>query len=109
MNTRNSGTTEHTTPVRPPRRGRRAKGRDPLVQARMPPDVIAAIDRWAAKFADLDRSAAIRVLVDIGLHVGRKRNHVVDPKGYRLHDRKVPLAKRRSRPRPPLLRLVGKE
>ncbi len=75
----------------------------------MPPDVIAAIDRWAAKFADLDRSAAIRVLVDIGLRVGRKRNQVIDPKGYRHHDRKVPLAKRRRRARPPVLRVVGKE
>ncbi len=72
----------------------------------MPPDVIAAIDRFAAKFQDLDRSAAIRALVELGLHVGRKRNQVVDPKGYRGHDRKVPLAKRRRRPRPPVLRLI---
>jgi hypothetical protein len=81
----------------------------------MPPDLIQAIDRWAAKFADLDRSAAIRALLELGLRAGRKHNQAIDPKGYRLHDRKVLLAKRRrlastkAQPRPPVLRIVGKE
>jgi hypothetical protein len=81
----------------------------------MPADLIQAIDRFAGKFADLSRSQAIRALIDIGLHAGRKRNEVIDPKGHRLHERKVVLAKRRrlastkAQPRPPLLRLVGKE
>jgi hypothetical protein len=81
----------------------------------MPAGVIQAIDRFAGKFADLSRSQAIRALIDIGLHAGRRRNEVIDPKGHRLHVRKAPLAKRRclastkSQPPPPLLRIVGKE
>jgi hypothetical protein len=110
--TGNSGGTENTISVGPKRRGRPATGRDPFVKVRMPPDIIQAINRWAAKFHDLDRSAAIRALVELGLHAGRRRDQVFDPKGFRRHDRKVPLAKRRRRPpasHPPLLRLVGKE
>ena len=98
--TGNSGGPEHTIPAGPKRRGRPATGRDPLVQVRVPPDVIQAIDRWAAKFQDLDRSSAIRALVQLGLRAGRKKNQVFDPKRHRGHARKVPLAKRRRRPRP---------
>ena len=108
----NSGGTENGIPVGPKRRGRPSTGRDPFVKVRMPPAVIGAIDRWAAKFADLDRSGAIRALVELGLRAGRKQDRVFDPKGYRHHDRKVPLTKRRPRPpapRPPLLRVVTKE
>src|SRR5258708_2845830 len=109
----NSGPTEKAISVPPKRRGRPATGRDPVVEVRMPSGVIQAIDRWAARFTDLDRSAAIRALVELGLRAGRKRNRGFDPKGYRHHDRKVPLAKRR-RPRPPAghppqLRNVSKE
>jgi hypothetical protein len=82
------------------------------VKVRTPPDLIQAVDRWAGKFQNLDRSAAIRALIELGLRAGRKSNQVFDPKGYRQHERKVPLAKRR-RPPPaasaPLLRLVRKE
>jgi|SRR5712671_554458 len=96
---------ERKKPGRPP------TGCDPLVQVRMPADVIQAINRWAGKFVNLDRSAAIRALVELGLHAGRRKDHVFDPKGYRQHEHKAPLAKRR-RPPPaasaPLLRLVRK-
>jgi hypothetical protein len=81
--------------VPPKRPGRPATGRDPLVQLRMPRDVIQAVNRWASKFQNLRHSAAIRTLVELGLHAGRKKDHVFDPKGFRLHERKVPLAKRR--------------
>jgi hypothetical protein len=54
--------------------GRPATGCDPVVRVRMPPDILAAIDRFAGKFAGLSRSQAIRALIDIGLHAGRKRN-----------------------------------
>ena len=111
--TRNSGGPANTIPGEPKRRGRPATGRDPSVKVRMPPDIIQAIDRWAGKFQDLDRSAAIGALVELGLHAGRKRDRVFDPKGYKHHERKVPLAKRRPRPPvgrpPPLLRVVSKE
>jgi hypothetical protein len=109
--TGNSRPTEIPIPVRQKPTGRPATGCDPRVDIRMPIDVLAAIDRFAAKFADLDRSAAIRALVELGLRAGRKRNEVTDPKGYRNHVRKVPLAKRRPRPpvtRPPL-RVVSRE
>ncbi len=39
----------------------------------------------------------------------RKRNLVFDPKGYKRYEPKVALAKRRPRPRPPVLRVVSKE
>jgi hypothetical protein len=109
MNTRNFRGIENPMAVAPRKRGRPATGSDPVVRVKMPPDVIQAIERWAAKFADLDRSSAIRALVELGLRAGRKRNEILDPKGFRQHVRKTPLAKRRRRPRPPLLRLVGKE
>jgi hypothetical protein len=77
----------------------------------MPPDLIQAVDRWAGKFHDLDRSAAIRALVELGLRAGRKKNQVFDPKGYRQHERKLPVAKPRPRPPAgrPLLRVVSKD
>ena len=112
MNTRNFGPGENAISVPAKKRGRPATGLDASVEVRMPADLIQAIDRFAGKFADLGRSQAIRALVRLGLRAGRKHNQALDPKGYRLHHRKVPLAKRR-RPPPaasaPLLRLVRKE
>src|SRR5260370_9101411 len=110
--TGNFGGTENTVVVGPKRGGRPATGRDPLLKVRMPAGVIQAIDRWAAKFQDLERSAAIRALVDLGLRAEREKDRVFDPKGYKHHERKVPLAKRRPPPpaaRPPLLRAASKE
>jgi hypothetical protein len=105
----NSGGPGNTFPAPPERRGRPATGRDPEVKVRIPPHIIEAIDRWAGKFRDMGRPAAIRALIELGLRAGRKSNQVVDPKKYRSYDRKAPLAKRR-RPPPaasaPLLRLV---
>jgi hypothetical protein len=69
--TGNCGTTETPISVRRKKPGRPATGCDPLVQVRMPVGVIEAIERWAAKFQDLDRSAAIRALVEPGLRAGR--------------------------------------
>jgi hypothetical protein len=110
--TNNCRTAETPVAVKRKKPGRPPTGCDPLVQVRMPLHVIEAIERWASKFQDLDRSRAIRTLVELGLHAGRKKDHVLDPKGFRLHDRKVPLAKRRPRPsvtRPPVLRVVSRE
>ncbi len=81
MNTGNFGGTENTISVGPKRRGRPATGRDPFVKVRMPPDIIQAIERWAAKSQDLDRSAAIRSLVELGLHAGRKKRPRVRSEG----------------------------
>jgi hypothetical protein len=108
MNTRHSRKTANTISVKRP--GRSASGSDPLLQVRVPPDVLAAIERFRGKFHGLGLSSAVRALVELGLHAGRKRNQVVDPKRYRQFDRKVPLAtKRRPRPRPPVLRIVSKK
>jgi len=95
--TRNFGPTENVISVPPKRRGRPATGHDPSVKVRMPADLIAAIERWAAKFG-LDRSGAVRALLLIGLEASRKRNEVIDPKRHRQHARKAPLAKRRRAP-----------
>jgi hypothetical protein len=57
--------------VKPKKRGRpNTGGRDPLVGARLPPALIAAVDGWAEK-ADggISRSEAIRRLVELGLKV----------------------------------------
>jgi hypothetical protein len=105
----NSCPTENAISVPPKRRGRPATGHDPSIKVRVPVDLIAAIERWASKFHGLDRSAAIRALLSLGLEAGRKRNEVIDPKRYRQHARKAPLVKRRRRPpaaSAPLLRLV---
>jgi hypothetical protein len=46
--------------------GRPATGVDKLVAARMPDALIASIEKWATE-RSLDRSEAIRRLVEIGL------------------------------------------
>jgi hypothetical protein len=48
-------------------RGRPATGRDPAVTARLPEEVIAAIDKWSGKNDVPTRAEAIRRLVEIGL------------------------------------------
>lgn len=50
--------------------GRPATGSDRLIAARMPDDLIAALDRWAA-VNNVDRSEAIRILVRKGLGKGK--------------------------------------
>jgi hypothetical protein len=102
--------TANSISVKRPRRP--ASGSDPLLQVRVPADVLAAVERFRGKFQGLDRSAAIRALIELGLHAGRRRNEILDPKGCRGYERKAPLAKRR-RPPPaaaaPMLRIVSKE
>lgn len=56
--------------VRKKTRGRPATGTDPLVGVRMPDEMIAALDRWAAK-NDHTRASAIRHFIEIGLKVNR--------------------------------------
>jgi hypothetical protein len=48
------------------RRGRPATGNDPLVSARMPEELIAEVESWAAA-QGATRSEAIRRLVELGL------------------------------------------
>lgn len=48
------------------RRGRPATGKDPLVSARLPQELIEQIEAWAADNT-ASRSEAIRQLVEIGL------------------------------------------
>jgi Arc/MetJ-type ribon-helix-helix transcriptional regulator len=66
--------------VKPKKRGRPpAGGRDPLVNARMPPDLIESIDEWAAANSDGSRSEAIRRLVELGL-AGSGPAKMISPK-----------------------------
>ncbi|MBX9841082.1 MAG: ribbon-helix-helix domain-containing protein [Xanthobacteraceae bacterium] len=53
--------------VIPKKRGRPATGKDPLVALRLPPELIKAIDAWAAKFGKASRSEAIRTLIETSL------------------------------------------
>jgi hypothetical protein len=58
--------------VTPKKRGRPATGRDPLVTARLPKEMIVAVEAWAAKNIT-SRSDAIRQLLEVGLaSSGRK-------------------------------------
>jgi Arc/MetJ-type ribon-helix-helix transcriptional regulator len=52
--------------VRPKSVGRPATGRDTLISARLPDEMIANLDAWA-KSNDTSRSEAIRRLVELGL------------------------------------------
>jgi hypothetical protein len=53
--------------VLPKRPGRPATGRDPVTAIRLPPGLAAEIDKWAKHQGVKGRSAAIRLLVQIGL------------------------------------------
>jgi hypothetical protein len=85
-----SGKTETMQTVVPkPRGGRPAKGRDPLVQVRVPASFVARIDRWAARFEHMDRSVALRCLLNLGLRCADGKPAIVcDPKGSRAHHAK---------------------
>jgi predicted DNA-binding protein len=52
--------------VIPKKRGRPATGKDPLVAFRLPPEMIEAIDSWAAGNGK-SRSEAMRQLIELGL------------------------------------------
>src|SRR5260370_2420283 len=53
--------------VMPKKRGCAATGRDPVSAIRLPPDLTATIDKWAAQNNASSRSQAIRRLVALGL------------------------------------------
>jgi len=53
--------------VIPKKRGRPATGKDPLVALRLPPEMIEAVDDWAARNETPSRSAAIRALIERSL------------------------------------------
>jgi Ribbon-helix-helix protein, copG family len=52
-------------------RGRPATGTDPAVAVRLPPNVLAEVDKWAAA-NDASRSDAIRHMIEIALAAGKK-------------------------------------
>lgn len=53
--------------VIPKKRGRPATGKDPLVALRLPPELIKAVDAWAARNKAQSRSAAIRSMIETAL------------------------------------------
>jgi hypothetical protein len=55
-----------STKVAPKKRGRPGTGKDPHMAARMPPQLIAQVEAWAAA-NDTSRSDAFRRLVELGL------------------------------------------
>jgi hypothetical protein len=65
--------------VIPKKRGRPATGKDPLVATRMPPELIRAIDQWAAAHAEGSRSEAIRRLVEQALKGASGEAAPIDP------------------------------
>jgi Ribbon-helix-helix protein, copG family len=58
--------TRKSIKIIPKKRGRPATGKDPLIAARLPLKMIAALDRWA-KANSATRSEAIRRLIERGL------------------------------------------
>jgi hypothetical protein len=59
-----------STDVAKKKPGRPATGNDPLISARVPSEIVAAIDAWADK-KGATRSEAIRRLVELGLKKGK--------------------------------------
>jgi Ribbon-helix-helix protein, copG family len=57
-----------STKVAPKKRGRPGTGKDPHMAARMPPQLIAQVEAWAAA-NETSRSDAFRRLVELGLKV----------------------------------------
>ncbi len=57
------------------RRGRPATGRDPVSAVRLPTDLTSAVDRWAVAH-EINRSEAIRRLVELGLTVKTKARSI---------------------------------
>jgi Arc/MetJ-type ribon-helix-helix transcriptional regulator len=49
------------------KRGRPATGRDPLITLRIPEELASQIDEWRARYEGMDRSAALRILLQRGL------------------------------------------
>jgi hypothetical protein len=64
------------------KRGRPATGKDPLISARVPPEVVASIEAWGVA-KGVTRSEAIRRLVELGLTVKAPARPVSKP-GRRL-------------------------
>lgn len=54
------------------KRGRPATGHDPFLTARVPQDVIDAIEAWAAA-SDISRSEAVRRLLELGLGAPKRK------------------------------------
>ena len=50
----------------PKKRGRPATGKDPMIGARLPPELVTAVDQWSVT-EGVTRSEAIRRLVEIGV------------------------------------------
>jgi hypothetical protein len=69
MAQRNIGKPKKRGRGRPPKPG----GRDPVVSARLPRDLIAAIDAWADHNAIESRQEAIRRLTELGLLADQRR------------------------------------
>jgi hypothetical protein len=58
-----------------PGAGRPATGKDPVRTMRLPDDLIASVDEWAASYEQvfMSRSEAIRRLIGIGLKKTQRR------------------------------------
>ena len=52
--------------------GRPPTGRDPVVTTRLPADLINRVELWCGQYGTT-RSAAIRCLVELGLHAPEKK------------------------------------
>jgi hypothetical protein len=59
--------------VTPKKRGRPATGRDPFLTARVPQDVIDAIEAWAAA-SEISRSEAVRRLLELGMRAPKRKS-----------------------------------
>ena len=68
------------------KRGRPSTGRDPPLPVRLPLKLVQRIDGWAKQYQGMNRSAAVRCLLELGLRTPpAKIKRVKDPKDQRAH------------------------
>jgi Arc/MetJ-type ribon-helix-helix transcriptional regulator len=94
--------------VKPKRRGRPATGKDPLVGARLPPNMIREIDQWASRNS-VSRSEAIRRLVERSLAKetrfdvkdteAKRAQELADHTAERIIDKSIPFEEQERRKR----------
>jgi hypothetical protein len=93
--------------VKPKKRGRPATGKDPLIGARLPPELISKLDAWASR-ASIGRSEAVRRLLeralasdleDHGNAEAQKASKLADRTAERLVDKSMPPEEQERRKR----------
>jgi hypothetical protein len=94
--------------VKPKKRGRPATGKDPLVGARLPPEMIVQLDTWANR-ESVGRSEAMRCLLERALASesrkdpaaaeAQKASELADRAAEKIVDKSMPAEEQQRRKR----------